>query len=315
MRAVAALLAGGLAVLLLLELGVKLWLFGLHPSPKLLLAPSANPTLVYELRPGVEATYTYLNPQVRDREYHVRVNAEGQRGALVDRASGKPRVLVLGDSYAFGFGVNDEETFPHRLEELLGGRADVLNFGVPAYDLAQEVELLRNKGLAYAPDVVVLALHPNDFEPPVFADAEQLRWVLRSHLYAAFLHLRFVALEGRDANPDRDRAARIARGFAAFDQLVAESAARGFDLVVFQASCWSGDDDAEVARLFRDAQQRGIPALEMDRTFCAELEQHSIPDDGHPTAEGHLRLARRLLPLVEPRVDAVLALRGARSGP
>ena len=179
MRAALGLLAGAVAVLLLLELGIKLWFFGLHPSPKQLLLPSANPTLVYELRPGVEATYTYLNPLVRDWEYHVRVNAEGQRGPLLDRASGRPRVLVLGDSYAFGFGVNDDETFPQRLGELLGGRADVLNFGVPAYDLAQEVELLRTKGLAYAPDVVVLALHPNDFETPVFADAGQVRWVLR----------------------------------------------------------------------------------------------------------------------------------------
>lgn len=314
MRAAAALLAGAVAVLLLLELGVKLWFFGLHPSPKQLLAPSANPTLVYELRPGVEATYTYLNPQVRDREYHVRVNAEGQRGSLLDPSSQKPRVLVLGDSYAFGFGVNDDEAFPHRLGELLGGRADVLNFGVPAYDLAQEVELLRTKGLAYAPDVVVLALHPNDFEPPVFADAGQVRWVLRSHLYAAWLHLRFVAQEGREAAAAAERDARIARGFAAFEALVAESAARGFDLVLFQTSCWSGDDDAEIARLFREAQQRGLPSLAMDPAFCAELEQSSIADDGHPTAEGHLLLARRLLPVVEPRVRAALEARTSGSG-
>jgi lysophospholipase L1-like esterase len=314
MRAALGLLGGAVAVLLLLELGVKLWLFGLHPSPKHLLVPSANPDLVYELRPGVEATYTYLNPQVRDWEYHVRVNAEGQRGPLLDRASGRPRVLVLGDSYAFGFGVNDEETFPQRLGELLAGRADVLNFGVPAYDLAQEVELLRTKGLAYAPDVVVLAVHPNDFEPPVFTDADQLRWVLRSHLYAAWLHLRFVAQEGREAAAAAERAARIARGFAAFEALVAESAARGFDLVVFQASCWSGDDDAEIARLFHEARQRGLPSRAMDPASCAELEQSSIPDDGHPTAEGHLLLARRLLPLVEPSVRAALAARAGASG-
>jgi lysophospholipase L1-like esterase len=312
MRSLPAFLAAAVAILFLLELGVKLWLFGLHPSPKHLLVPSANPDLVYELHPGVEATYTYLNPQVRDLEYRVRVNAAGQRGALLDPSSAKPRVLVLGDSYAFGFGVNDDETFPHRLGELLGGRADVLNFGVPGYDLVQEVALLRAKGLAYDPDVVVLSVHPNDFEPPVFADADQLRWVLRSHLYAAWLHLRFVAQGGLDAATPVERAARIARGFAAFDALVAESAARGFDLVVFQASCWSGDDDAEVARLFQRARERGLPALEMDPATCAELDASSIPDDGHPTARGHLLLARRLLPLVEPRVRAALESRTGR---
>jgi lysophospholipase L1-like esterase len=314
MRPVLALLAAAGAVLLLLELGVKLWLFGLHPSPKHLLVPSANPDLVYELRPDVEATYTYLNPQVRDLEYRVHVNAAGQRGALLDPASPKPRVLVLGDSYAFGFGVNDDETFPHRLGELLGGRADVLNFGVPAYDLAQQVALLREKGLAYHPDVVVLAVHPNDFEPPVFADADQLRWVLRSHLYAAWLHLRFVAQGGHETAPAAERDARIARGFAAFDALVAESAARGFELVVFQASCWSGDDDDAVTRLFEEARRRGLPTRAMDRAACAELEANSIPDDGHPTAQGHLLLARRLLPLVEPLVRAALEARTGGSG-
>lgn len=82
-----------------------------------------------------------------------------------------------------------------------------------------------------------------------------------------------------------------------------ESAARGFALVLFQASCWSGADDDEIHRLFHDARRRGLAALAPDPAFCAELEASSIPDDGHPTAQGHQLLARRLAPLVRAALE------------
>ena len=123
---------------------------------------SANPRLRYELRPGAVAA----------AEVAYRVNADGLRGPERPREkpSGRRRVAVLGDSIAFGYWVEDEDAFPRQLERLLGGDGspgtpvDVLNFGVPGYNLEQETEVLRSSALDFAPDAVVLALCLNDLE-------------------------------------------------------------------------------------------------------------------------------------------------------
>ena len=180
LRALAWVGAALVGPLLVLELGIKLYFFGLHPSPKELLVASENSILVYELDPGVEATYSYLNPHQRGWEYRVRVGEDGFRSVPTPPAPGAARIVVLGDSYAFGYGVDDDETFAYRLAGLLRGRAEVRNWGVPGYNLAQQVELLRVRGPEAAPEFVVVALHPNDFEPSVFEHPRQVSWVRAS---------------------------------------------------------------------------------------------------------------------------------------
>lgn len=299
-RVLAALGVAALSCVLALELGVKLYLFGWRASPKELLAPSDDPELIYELAAGVRGEYAYLNPHQRDWPWTASVNRHGFRGAAPARGDEAPRVLVLGDSYAFGYGVDDEDTFAHQLGRRLAG-ASVLNFGVPGYDLVQQARRLERDAGAWSPAAVVLALHPNDLEPPVFEDADQLRWVRRSHLYAAWLHLRFV---GEDVYatmaaslPSRRRLAE-----AALERVRRTAAERGAALLLFQASCWSGPDDAAFRALLQHAATRGMESVPADPRFCARLTAESIPNDGHPTRRGHSVLADRL----EPRLRALL---------
>jgi lysophospholipase L1-like esterase len=123
---------------------------------------SANPRLRYELRPRAVAA----------AEVEYRVNAAGLRGPEVaeEKPPGAIRVAVLGDSIAFGYWVADEHAFPRQLERILsdgrpdGRRVEVLNFGVPGYNLEQSIEVLRARALRFAPDVVVVALCLNDLE-------------------------------------------------------------------------------------------------------------------------------------------------------
>jgi hypothetical protein len=194
--------------------------------------------------------------------------------------------------------VDDDETFASRLADRLRGRAEVRNWGVPGYNLAQQVELLRERGPAAAPGIVVVALHPNDFEPTVFDHPRQVTWVRASHVYAVLKHLRYVRGDVEE-RLERTRPERIGQGLAAFAALLELREQLGFALVLFKVSCWSGVDDAEVAELFFDARRRGIDVVDLDPAFCAAFDEVTIPDDGHPTAEGHERLAIRLLPTIE----------------
>ena len=66
------------------------------------------------------------------------------------------RIAVFGCSQTFGSGVEDDETFSARLAVSLRG-VEVLNFGVHGYGTDQMLLRWEREGVAYAPDVVVLA--------------------------------------------------------------------------------------------------------------------------------------------------------------
>ena len=75
--------------------------------------------LGFTLRPGVEVRHAD-----RDFSVSVAVNALGMRGPerRAAKSVGTARILLLGDSFAFGWGVEQEEAFGARLERLLTER-------------------------------------------------------------------------------------------------------------------------------------------------------------------------------------------------
>jgi hypothetical protein len=67
--------------------------------------------------------------------------------------AGAPRLLVLGDSIAFGTGVADEQTFA----SLLGRRGlTVANFGVPGWGIDQSLLRFEREAAAFRPATVIL---------------------------------------------------------------------------------------------------------------------------------------------------------------
>jgi hypothetical protein len=120
--------------------------------------------LSYALRPGWSGVHDSADFRVG-----VHVNALGMRGAEQPREKtpGVRRVLVLGDSFGFGWGVEDAEAFPARLEARwrnAGQAVDVLDAAVPGYAADQSLLFLRERGFALAPDLIVLASCQNDVE-------------------------------------------------------------------------------------------------------------------------------------------------------
>jgi len=97
------------------------------------------------------------------------INSIGMRGPErpTTRRPDVRRILILGDSIAFGYGVAYENSFAKRLEDLLNGSEhtgsyEVLDSGVPSINTAQEVTYFRENGIELAPDVVILAVCWND---------------------------------------------------------------------------------------------------------------------------------------------------------
>ncbi len=99
---------------------------------------------------------------------------EGEPKGKAEGDSDGLRVVTLGDSYTFGWGVNDEQTYPaqlaERLREGLGFQdVQVLNAGVPGFNTMQEASYLASRWDELRPDLVVLGFVMNDAEPPRIA--------------------------------------------------------------------------------------------------------------------------------------------------
>jgi lysophospholipase L1-like esterase len=102
--------------------------------------------------------------RAEEKPYLVETNARGfrDREHVINRPSGRFRIVFIGDSFVFGSGgVANAERFSDRLERLLSD-VESINLGVPGYSLDQEYLLLRNEGFAYRPNLVVLCLFVND---------------------------------------------------------------------------------------------------------------------------------------------------------
>lgn len=117
-----------------------------------------DPTLGWRLLPNLEGPFE--RPQFRT---YVKINQLGlrDRDRSYEKQQDKKRILVLGDSFVWGYGVNAEETLTRRLEAELAG-AEVINAGVTAYGTTQELLWLEREGVKYHPDLVVLVLYKND---------------------------------------------------------------------------------------------------------------------------------------------------------
>lgn len=119
---------------------------------------SKNPILRYELAPNTpDGSFAISDAGLRDRHYSL------------EKPDNTFRIAFLGDSIAYGFGVDQTETTSAHLERLLnkyypdaGFSFEVLNFGVPGYNFQQIFETLRVKALLYSLDLIIYAYCLND---------------------------------------------------------------------------------------------------------------------------------------------------------
>ncbi len=79
------------------------------------------------------------------------------------------RILCLGDSYTFGYGVDDPSTYPAQLQAMLAAARpdlafDVMNAGYPRYGIDDEMSFFERKGRAIRPDLVILQFFLNDIQ-------------------------------------------------------------------------------------------------------------------------------------------------------
>lgn len=110
--------------------------------------------LGFRLLPNARTEMT--SPEFTTR---IEINAQGLRESEEippDKRPGYRRILLCGDSFTFGHGVEEEERYGERLATLLD-RVEVVNQAVSGSGTDQQLLLYRASGAAFHPDLVVLA--------------------------------------------------------------------------------------------------------------------------------------------------------------
>jgi hypothetical protein len=164
-------LAGGMTLEMLLRISARGWsaaAFGpweeRRPWEAIRQAgPDGEPRPV----PGGRASWR-LQPWAQPIEY--RLDHNGFRAARGPTSASAPcRVLALGDSHTFGYGVGAEQAWPAMLESMLA-RVNVANAGICGTGIAAEQAWLPDALAASRAQVVVIAVTPwslrEDPEPP-----------------------------------------------------------------------------------------------------------------------------------------------------
>lgn len=300
--------------------------------------------LFYRLQPGLDLPLTDITmpAAIRPRtQWIFHTNARGFNTDDVDpeKPEGTFRVVALGDSSTFGWGVQPAETYAKRLQSMLrarhaSGDIEVVNLGVCGYSSLQGLVLLERVAASYAPDVVTLSYGSNDFslvpEPFDVALARNLGWsgALRDWLHVSrayqFLSgsLRALREDGAsegtlvlNVGPEKSEANLAA---------MADAAARMGSEAIFVTNCARGELGVPIRRA---AARTGTPLLDTEallaqrtpailagarpafsryralygETLLAEFPHLALylGDHCHPNAIGHELIAEALVPMVE----------------
>ncbi len=308
-----------------------------QPNPAAqIYAFSDNEEIGFEHIPNARTTFpaAHGNPAWR-----VSIDANGiRRNGKAAGSVAEIRGICIGDSIVFGAGLNDHQTIPAQLSDVvsrqLGRRFECLNFGVSNYTTAQEAAYFRHKrGLSYDPKIVVLGLYTNDFKTrlgskSVLGERSVLLspdapvglalTLSRSRVGAIFGsavlmirdHLREYGLYPR-ANEKPLRQGQIDSVNRALDQLRADLEADDIPLlIVLFPRGWQLGAPDQIAASPRQQWVKGY--CERNQIVCLDLLDHYFGqpvdsyfrngDDSHP----HVRAAMSISALIAAEVVQIL---------
>jgi len=277
-------------------------------SLRSILIPNPADLIIFELKPGLN---------IKFQSVPLRTNSFGLRGPEVEvrKPAGVYRIALLGDSFAFGWGVEEHNSFARvverELNRMLAGskRVELMNFAVPGYSTFQEVALFEEKGLKFDPDAVLVYVIENDFGLPFFiknlqgeeglVPAAEFHKVKADELSAEQQTKRSAILYALEAN----------RALVRLSQVAKQEGMRMF-VSINPNQHYKRVKDRLWALRSKRREQAAINFIPLRREYLARLEQKIVPEeslrlvgDPHPGPGGHqivgTLLAERLFPFVQ----------------
>ncbi len=274
----------------------------------------------------------------------VQYNSRGLRDYeyTIDKPAGSRRVLIFGDSFAEGLEVEMEDLVAKRLERLFNRcvpdhTVQVINFGVSAYDTAQEWWYFKNGGVRYQPDLVIVIWMGEAGSPfakinggrPVFVEPSYNRAQVWGRNVKTFLKLHFHTVsflfdqlrinrslrefqQGLARSPVRVNQYSIPDDgppslpfspqwetqLAIFEDFLQVAQAHGARLVVAASPSRGHRFLTESLKLHPIP---GLITVDLQRVSDKEERRYHFPKDGHWNSRGHEKAATILFKLIVSR--------------
>lgn len=245
--------------------------------------------------------------------YWTPINSLGYRdGERVIAAEDVKRILVIGDSFVAGQGIDDvDDTFPHQLARLLGAGYSVNIAAQPGWESAEMWDALQNDPLT--PDVLILSHYVNDI---TWADstrrlpasrselAPPVKWLVDNLEIPNFIYWR-IAYPAQALNPDfyrqfYDDSAVWHKHTEMLQQFITYAVDHQAQLIVINWPLLRGRND--LARPVTDFfQAQNIPVVDMRAVLQEFMDDQIVVSvyDAHPNVFAHQQAAENLYVLID----------------
>ncbi|MFO0947777.1 MAG: carbohydrate binding domain-containing protein [Planctomycetota bacterium] len=232
-------------------------------------------------------------PQRYTVEYSM--NAEGfrDRDRLPGKQEGIYRVACLGDSFTFGQGVHEPDTFVRRIENLLNAdkpanvtMIDVMNFGICGFCTWQERKLYNEIAAKYEPDLVLVTMVHNDHLSP----GEEAKLGLNANQQPAAGGNVLGNLQKAFENVKQTQSFDYTRCVEELKLLQEDCKKRNAKLAVIIYRDGIGDNWIKLEKQVTEGmKQTGVPVLSLGNTLTVRpfstLKVHDV--DNHPNDMSH----------------------------
>ncbi|MEM6676188.1 MAG: GDSL-type esterase/lipase family protein [Planctomycetota bacterium] len=228
-----------------------------------------DPILPYRLQPSSEIHGRSASDEF---DFHYAHSSLGFRDRERERAKpdGTFRILGLGDSFTYGAGVDEDQTYLAQLERALTARAqrgraiEIVRAGVPRFFTGPERLLYEHDGAAMDPDLVLLGFVPNDVVDTAVG-ANRVRVTADGRLISTELAAVFERFGGASRwMYERSQLARLAlRAWLRRTRTHAEAAPRLGDVYLSDGpleAAWL-EVERELTRLARTTRDDGVPLV------------------------------------------------------
>jgi hypothetical protein len=280
---------------------------------------SDNERIIYEFIPGIH---------VICGDVKVTINSEGFRDKSYDieKDDDTVRIIGLGDSFMFGHAVPDGKEYLTFLENRLNMEQphmkwEAVNTAVSGYNTVMELATLKEKGLKYKPDIVILGYVANDMNLPNFIKNKEDYFSVRKSFFQEYVAELFKLRRKKATTPLVPPPDKFGNRYAdtdfetdpskvparyrdmigldavhrALDELGNLSIKEGFKVIV---TSFQLNRDENSISVLRKCEELGFHVVDIGKSIKEYMEANNIPDysgsylvaslnDSHPSAFTH----------------------------
>jgi hypothetical protein len=270
-------------------------------------------SLFYTLRPG-QCNYKNLE---FDTSYQI--NSQGLRDD--DKSLDKPEIIVLGDSYAMGWGVEQDETFASLVEKSTGLKT--LNTAISSYGTARQYLMLKRQDLSNLKYIIIQYCANDHSENRVFTEAGNKLAITKESQYLKLVTKQEKKLKKRrpfrmSSIVIRELVRDIKKSMGTknsnpitlekvsskeeFDDLsiiinqIQELTNRGVEIILFEAHIGYDNLDSEIFNYYESNKMLNLKVF--DSKEILNKEDYFIID-AHYNSSGHQKIANRITNIIK----------------